>query len=79
MPLEQSADLFFFLPKFGMADPLTASLKKFNLSWTFPIERLGERFLKRSYELLHFLSIWGLADVKAWFSHSLCVVDSLCL
>ena len=24
MPLEQSADLFFFLPKLGMADPWTA-------------------------------------------------------
>ena len=79
MRLKQCADLFFFLPKLDMADPWTASLKQSNLSWTFPVERLGERFLKRSYEPLHFLCIASLADVKAWFAHSLCVVDSLCL
>ena len=34
----------------------------------------GERFLKRSYELLHFLYIANIADVKAWFVHA----QSLC-
>ena len=34
----------------------------------------GERLLKRSYELLHFLCIANIAYVKAWFAHT----QSLC-
>ena len=79
MPLEQSADLFFFLPKLGMADPWTAIPEVIQSFLDFSNREAGGENLKRSYELLHFLCIVSLADVKAWFAHSLSVVDSLCL
>ena len=79
MPLEQSANLFFFLPKLGMADPLTTIPEVIQCFLDFFNREAGERFLKRTFELLSLSLHASLADVKAWLAHSLCVVDSLLL
>ena len=55
MPLEQSADLFFFLPKLGMADLWMSIPEVIQSLLDFSNREAGGENLKRSYELLHFL------------------------
>ena len=41
MPIEQAADLFFFLPKLGMADPWTAIAEVIQSFFDFPRREVG--------------------------------------